>query len=132
MGNISWKFYTPLKNENAIQELEQKYGFKISGNLRKIITEYNAGFPSPSTCKISEDFITDCKCLLSYNIDDPENIYDVIDYFSSRTHNRIIPFASDSGSGYYGMKGPVVVYVDDELHPTTIAESLDSFFNSLY
>ena len=133
MSNILWTFSSPLSDSAAIAALESNYGIVIPAELKKIIQSHNGAHPTPDRCTIPKWGTTNVKMLLSYNRDDPETIYDVIDYFMTRTHKRLIPFATDSGSGYFCMKDSLVVYTaDEELFPITVAESFASFLTKLF
>lgn len=130
---IQWKNEVPLKDPIAIQAIEAGYGIKIPPELTRLITEHNGGFPFPNRCIIRGNMERDVKMLLSYNSDDLETIFDVIDYFMKRSHRLLLPFASDSSDGYYCLKGSLVVYVEgDDLTPITVAENLERFWAKLY
>ena len=130
---IQWNNAEQLKDPIAIDAIEAGYGITIPAELKKLIIEHNGGFPTPNRCIIRDNMERDVKMLLSYNNDDPETIFDVIDYFMKRSHRLILPFASDSGDGYYCLKGSFVVYVEGEdMTPITVAESFSKFWELLF
>ena len=133
MSNIKWSFVVPLKNKSAVEQFEAAYPFSIPQDLKQLIKQNNAGYPEPCGVDIEGLGKREIKQLLSYNPDDDETIYQVIDYFMKTFHRRVLPFAVDSFSGYYCIKdGRLVVYVDEAdriLYP--VAESITAFLNGL-
>lgn len=133
MNNVKWQYVEPLKNSLVIEQFEKKYNVILPISFKKIVKQFNAGYPTPNYCKIPGFYETDVKMLLSFNEEDPETIYDVIDFFLRKSHNKLIPFASDSGSGYFCFKGELVVYVVDEsFNQVTIASNFEEFLNNLF
>lgn len=130
---IQWKNAVPLQDPAIIDNVETSYGITIPADLRKLIVEHNGGFPVPNRCIVRGQTERDVKMLLSYNKDDPETIFEVINFFLKRSHKLLLPFASDSANGYYCLKGPFVVYVEgDDMTPITVAENLSDFLQKLY
>ena len=115
MSNIKWSFSTELNNSSVIDEVESRLSIEIPNELKNLIKEHNAGYPSPSKCIIPNFGESEVKLLLSYNENDEENIFDVLDYFLKKYHKRVLPFASDPGSGYFCIKDDIVVYVSSLL-----------------
>lgn len=133
MSGITWRLSTPLKDPGAVGAVEERYGIRLPEALRTAILEHNGGVPSPSRCLVPGICTTRVKLLLSYNQDDPETVYDVLEFFLARSHKRLIPFASDPGSGYFCVKDGAVVYApDEELVTVAVADSLDSFWEQLF
>lgn len=133
MANINWNYSIPLSDKNKIDEIESKLLIKIPQELKELIVNYNAGYPSLSNCRVPGFGETDFKMLLSYNEDDDENIYQVIDFFIKKFHKRVLPFGSDSGSGYFCIKDDIIVYVSEkDWIPIPIAENLSIFLSLLF
>ena len=133
MANINWRLDSPLENTQAIDALETQYGFTLPDSLRQLIIAHNAAFPKPDRCAVPGLGERDVKMLLSYNPDDPETVYDVFEFFFKRSRGRLIPFASDSGSGYYCLSGAQVVYIDEnELASHVVAQDFASFWDGLF
>ncbi|MGN1248589.1 MAG: SMI1/KNR4 family protein, partial [Candidatus Spyradocola sp.] len=109
MAIQKWSGAKPLTNPIAIQQLEQQYGFSISKELADCILAHNGARPEPNSIVLRNGEQTDVKILLSYNKNDPENIYKVIDYFIGHFHGKLIPFASDSSGNYYCEQGKRIV-----------------------
>lgn len=134
MYGIAWDFEIPLKNEKIFEQFESKYLLSIPNDLKKLIIQHNAGYPTPCKVNVPNLGEREIKLLLSYNREDDENIYQVIDDFCRNFHRRVLPFAVDSFSGYYCIKdNSIVVYVEDDdnaLYP--IAESISVFLCQLF
>ena len=133
MANITWSFSTPINDINTIDYVENNFTVKLPPELRDLILKHNGGYPSLSRCDVPGYGETDFKMLLSYNDDDDENIFEVLDYFVKKYHKRVIPFASDSGSGYFCVKDDYIVFCADELSsPVPISENISAFLSILY
>ena len=74
----------------------------------------------------------DVKMLLSYNENDPENIYKVIEYFIKSYNGSLIPFASDSAGNYYCEQGKRIVLWTQNNEIMPVCNSFLSFLDSLY
>jgi len=133
MANINWSFSTPVTDVNIIDLVESNFTISIPDELRELILKHNGGYPSLSRCNIPGFGETDFKMLLSYNEDDDESIFDVMDYFVKKYHKRVIPFASDSGSGYFCVKDDYIVYVAETIDsPIPICENINQLLNNLF
>lgn len=129
---IKWDFVLELEDESSIDKIKKQFKIDLPEELIKLIKNYNGAYPNKSNCDISGFGTTDFKCLLSYNENDDENIYDVIEYFTNKYNGEIIPFASDSGSGYYCISDKGVIYIYDEkiyLVSKTVNELLLNLYN---
>ena len=133
MSSVTWSFVTPLKDNNKIEAVKSLLSISFPEELVHLIEANNGGSPSLTRCNIPGFGETDFKMLLSYNNCDEESVFDVLDFFIKKYHKRVLPFASDSGSGYYCIKDDYVVYASEEtdsLYP--LAEDINSFFDLLY
>ena len=132
-NKIEWEYSVPLVDANKIDEIESKLIIKIPQQLKELIINNNAGYPSLSKCNIPGFGENDVKMLLSYNETDDETIFQIIDFFVKKFHKRVLPFASDSGSGYYCVKDDIIVFVSEETWiPIPIAEHISDFFSLLF
>lgn len=130
--NIKWDFVIPLNDESKISEIESKFKIKISKELFDLIKKYNAGYPNKNICNIEKLGARDLKCLLSYNENDGENIYDSLNYFLEKYDGFVIPFAVDSGSGTYLYTTSGIYYVDaNNSEMFFVAKNIENFLESL-
>lgn len=86
---MKWKYIKKLKDINCITEIENKYNIHIPQTLKDIIINYNGGRPFENLFNTEKNDEKVIKSLLSYNIDDKENVY----IFSEIFKKSFIPFA---------------------------------------
>lgn len=133
MSDIVWSFSTTLNDVNSINDVESKFVITLPHELKDIIINNNGGYPSKSKVSIPGFGETDMKMLLSFNKEDAETVYDIMDYFAKKYHGRVIPFAVDSGSGYFCVKDNYIVFISEgNSTPIPIAENVSSFLNQLF
>lgn len=72
---MKWKYIKKLKDINCITEIENKYNIHIPQTLKDIIINYNGGRPFENLFNTEKNDEKVIKSLLSYNIDDKENVY---------------------------------------------------------
>lgn len=133
MSLKAWLKMRPLKEDNLIEKIEKTYGFRLSDSLRNCLKEYNAGIPTPNVIRFKNGNESDVKRLLSYNEDDCECIYKIIDYFIKEYGGKIIPFALDSAGNYYcEQQGNEIVYWTQEQDIFPVCGDFEEFLKSLY
>lgn len=135
MSNIVWKYVSPLKDENAIKKIEEKYCFAIPEDLKECIIHNNAGVPSVSTFDLEAKKGMVLGGLLSYNKGDLDSIYDYIDLFecSECKKLKMLPFALDPAGNFICIKDNAIVFYDHETDKTQkISNSFTDFLKSLY
>lgn len=129
--DILWRRVKPLKSNDLIDSFEKKYGYIVPEELKEVIIANNGGRPSPKilTNKVGQDF--EIKSLLSYNNDDVENIYRIIDFFVENYNRELLPFAMDSAGNYYCINNKRVILwtQDDEI--ITVCDSFNEFIKLL-
>lgn len=126
-----WARVKALKNNQAIFELENEYGILLSEDLKKCILDNNGGRPVPNTIKLSDGEENDVKILLSYNADDVETIYKVINFFINEYKGSVVPFASDSAGNYYCEKDGKVVLWNQDGDIIPVSNSFHEFLDSI-
>jgi hypothetical protein len=133
--NLDWKYVKPLKNPEAVQHFELKNAIRIPDSLKKFILEFNGGRPSLSSFDTDINKERVFKTLLSYNEDDIENIYKVIDMFKIGNVLKLLPFASDPFGNYIciDFHQNSIVFWNHETEKTEfISEGFNEFIQSLY
>ncbi len=132
MALQKWNRPKPIENPEVVKQLEEKYGFSISDDLKDCILSNNGARPKPNTIVLKNGEEDDIKILLSYNGNDPENIYKIIEYFIANYSGTLIPFASDSAGNYYcEQDGKIVLWTQsNELIP--VCDSFSQFLEGLY
>lgn len=95
---ITWRKEKPLADTKSIEKLEANYQMQIPEDLKSCITAHNGGRPSPNIITTASGDEYDLKLMLSYNPNDIETVYKVMDFFSVQ---GLLPFAADSGGNYF-------------------------------
>lgn len=133
MSKVKWDLVSPLKDKEIFKKIEEKYNIKIPIELKKLCEKNNGGFPTPFNVDVPGIGERDFKMLLSYNIDDPENIFHVLEFFIKKTKKNLFPFGVDSFSGYYCLRNRNVVYFNTEtLSAKDFSLGLSDFFELFY
>ena len=132
MAVQKWSRPKPLDNPMAVKQLQEKYGFALSGDLTNCFLSNNGARPRPNTIVLKNGEENDVKMLLSYNENDPENIYKVIEYFIKTYNGSLIPFASDSAGNYYCEQGKRIVLWTQNNEIMPVCNSFPQFLDSLY
>lgn len=131
MALQKWFRPKPLQDPDAIRKLEKEYGVKLSKELAACILANNGANPRPDVVPFPNGSSSDMKALLSYNKDDLENIYDVIDFFVKHYKGRLVPFAGDSFGNYYCEMGKQIVYWTQEGKVFALYDSFEDLLESL-
>ena len=128
---IKWNYVLYLENEESVDNITKLFKINLPEELIKLIKNYNGGYPNKTNCDINGFGTTDFKCLLSYNENDDENIYDVIEYFINKYNGEILPFACDSGDGYFCFSDKGIIYVNNDKE-YFVSENINKLLLSLY
>lgn len=128
---ITWRRVKKLNTPDSISIFENKYGFSIPTDLKDCIFANNGGRPSPKVFAIDSGTEYEVKSLLSYNEEDSDSIYKVIDFFVKNYKKSLLPFAKDSGDNYYCVQeGKIVLWTQDmEVYP--ICDTFSDFIKRL-
>lgn len=132
MALQKWNRPKSLKNPRVIKQLEEKYKFSLSEDLFNCILANNGARPIPNTIGLRNGEENDVKMLLSYNDTDPENIFEVIEYFIKERKGNLIPFAVDSAGNYYCEQGKRIVLWTQNNEIFFVANTFSQFLESLY
>ena len=130
MSSISWIHNNPLDSPEVLANFENDYGITLPSSFKVFVTINNYAAPLPDSVIIKGFGETDVKRLLSFNREDTETVYQVIDYFSKLD---LIPFAPDSYGNYFCLSDKTVVFWN---HETDVQYDLqctfDEFLESIY
>lgn len=135
MNNIIWKRVKPLIQPNSVDKFEQDYEITLPDSLKEFIITNNGGRPSLDIIKTEDGREVEIKALLSFNKEDAENIYKVIEYFNKQFNSKIIPIATEPSGDYFciDITNDSIVYWEHENNKLTfISKDLDEFLNCLY
>ena len=131
MTQLTWKYVKPIKDINAIANFENKSGIKFPDDLKEIIIRFNNGRPSNKYFDTENEKECEFKKLLSFNIDDSENIYNTLG-FETKFKN-LIAFASNSSGNLICLYEGKIVYwksETDQIEP--LSETCTQFLEKLY
>ena len=135
MNNIIWKRVKPLSQSNSLNIFEQDYGITLPHNLKEFIIINNGGRPNLDIIKTPDGNEVEIKALLSFNKEDTENIYKVIDYFKKQFNGKIFPIATEPSGDYFciDINSNSIVYWKHETNELTfIASDFVEFLDNLY
>lgn len=135
MNNINWKRVKPLILPNSLDKFEQDYEITLPESLKEFISTNNGGRPSLDIIKTEDGKEVEIKALLSFNKEDTENIYKVIDYFKKQFNSKIVPVATEPSGDYFciDITNDSIVYWEHENNVLTfIAKDFVEFLNCLY
>ena len=131
--SLIWKRIKPLTSFSIVYETMEKYDLRASKALVDCIQKNNGGKPVPNHITASDGEEYDVKHLLSFNSEDQENFYQVINYFCNNYGTTMIPFAIDSGSNYFcEQDDQVVIWTQEDGSIIRVANSFEAFLSSLH
>ena len=128
---LTWRRIKPLKSENALADFENRYGFSIGNELKDFIINHNGGRPIPKTMITDNGEEYEVKCFLSFNPDDTDSVYKVIDFFTDNYSNSLLPFAKDSADNYFCLKDGKIILWFQDMTDTPICDSFSKFLELL-
>lgn len=135
MNNIICKRVKKLNNVNVINKFEQDYEIILPDLLKEFIISNNGGRPNLDITKTKTGIEVEIKSFLSFNTEDTENIYSVIEYFKKEFNDTIVPIATEPSGDYFciNVNDGSIVYWNQETNDLTyLFENFNKFINSLY
>lgn len=135
MQNLKWKYVNPLKEGSEVDMLELKYCYKLPEDLKKCITENNAGVPSLPTFDLGKSAGMVFGGLLSFNDGDINCIYDYIYLFETKNGKRLkmFPFGLDPAGNFFCVEDNKIVFYNHETDGTTvICNTFTQFISMLH
>ena len=135
MNNVIWKRVKKLTSINNINKFEKDYGITLPDLLKKFIISNNGGRPNLDIIKTEEGKEVEIKSLLSFNKEDIENIYNVIDYFKKEFNGELVPIASEPSGDYFCVdisKGSILYWEQETSKVIFISKNLNEFIDKLY
>lgn len=130
--SIAWKFSQPLSNANVLDDFEIDYCFKMEPDFKEFIKKNNAAYPSPNAFdKPCKDLVF--SNLLSFNKEDDESVYSVINLFVKNGKLTMLPFATDGFGNMICIKGKQILFWNHENgNAQIVADSLGTFLQMLH
>lgn len=132
MNKIKWEFCEALDTENILNQFEEKYKLTIPETLKEIIKNYNAGIPDKSLFDMSHGEMSFAG-LLSFNPDDEETVYMVVDQFIEDGRLKMLPFATNGFGDIICTKdNAVFLWRHETASIEKISDSITGFFDMLH
>ncbi|MFA9558150.1 SMI1/KNR4 family protein [Evansella sp. AB-rgal1] len=134
MDKLQWKREKTLTEPNSIKLFEQEKGFSVPTELKELVKKHNGGRPSPNEINTVDGTELEVKGLLSFNKEDVENIYDVVDYFKGNFNNTLLPFATESGGNFYCINltnNSIIFWEHETNEQIPVARNLKDFLSRL-
>lgn len=132
---MNWKYVKALKSENAIEEFESTIKFEFPESFKEIVTNYNGGRPEKDIYDTDKTKERTIKSLLSFNKEDKENIWKMVEWDSNGLCKQYITFAIDHFGNLicFSVKDKTIVFIDMETLTTEIiAPDFSAFIGKLY
>lgn len=131
--NINWKYVKKLLDVDVIKEFEKENNIELPKSLKEIVVNFNGARPRPNT--FDSECNKECvfKSLLSFNIDDKENIFEVTTWMKENGNN-VIPFASDPAGNYlcFNKDKQVVLWKHETSKCEFVCDSFEKLVDSIY
>lgn len=127
-------FKLPFFNHSRNARLTKTASFITEPTVRiwkGCIFNNNGGNPTPKVLVTDTGTEYEVKSLLSYNEEDTENIYKVIDFFVKNYGTSVLPYAKDSGGNYYCVKNGKIVFWTQDMEFYPVCASFSDFIKLL-
>jgi SMI1 / KNR4 family. len=132
MHEINWEFSQPLENSSILDDFEIDYAYQIPDELKELIKLNNGGIPTQNIFDSPRDGLV-LAGLLSFNKDDEETVYTVLNNFITNGRLKMLPFGTDGFGNLICMKGKKVIFWRHESDTVAlVADSLTAFLNMLH
>ena len=132
---MNWKYIKPLKNESALANYEHLVDYKLPPSFLKCIRQNNGGRPARSLFDTEFAKERAMKSLLSFNQEDRETVWKIVEWDKEELRNRFVPFAIDNFGNLicFDKLNDNIVFLEHEtLRQEKVADSFDDFLNNLY
>ncbi|GEK31853.1 SMI1/KNR4 family protein [Kurthia zopfii] len=136
---MNWVLVKPLKKLELINEFEQKNNITFPKSFVEVVQKYNLGRPRPNVFDTNKSKERIAKCLLSFDTENKENIWDMYSYLKKQLPEDVIPFMVDQFGNFIcfyfdALTSEVsVVFWDVENQQIEkVADSFEIFISNLY
>ena len=125
---MEWTYVQPIKNKRVINEFSLLVDYVFSDEYLDFIDEHNGGRPDKRNFTTIEGNEYKLKTFLSFNKDDMDNIWDIVDWSDDLIQGKKeIPFAIDYYDNLicFNCEDNKIVFCDTET--SEIEEIADDF-----
>mgnify|MGYP004524959015 CR=1 FL=1 len=132
VNKIIWDFTLSLEDDSILDNFEIDYAYRIPEDLKKLIRENNAGIPEQNIFDSPKEGMVFAG-LLSFNKNDEETVYMVLNNFIINGKLEMIPFGTDGFGNIFCLKcNKVVLWNHENEDIKIIADSLSNFLEMLH
>lgn len=133
-GSLQWKYVKPIKDDNAVSDLEKTMDFVLPAEFRQALPEINGGRPDKKCFKTETGCERCIKSVLSFNRDDRETVWMFNEDDREEELEDLMTFATDDGGNHicFDRSGRVLFYDHETGEAELVSRSFAEFLNSLY
>lgn len=130
MKTKDYKYEKELADPEVIAAFEAKYNVKLPDDLKLIVKKHNSGRPTASLFDVDAEKDKVFKKLLSFNKEDAENVYTMMNA-DSKVLKGAIPFGSDpAGNAIMSKDGKVYLWDHETDSLQFLADSASAFIKA--
>ena len=136
---MNWVLIKPLENANLVHDFEKKYRITFPKSYIEVVKNNNLGRPRPNVFDTAASKERIAKCLLSFDPQHQENIWDLTVTLKKQLPPDVIPFMVDQFGNYICFYFDIlseeanIVFWDVESQKVDkVAETFEEFVNRFY
>lgn len=132
---MEWRYVKPLLEDNSIAELESIIEYSFPQEFVQCITQNNGGRPNRQVFDTNVTKERMIKSFLSFNKDDKESVWKIIEGSKEELKINFVPFAIDNFGNLicFNKDNNGIVFLDHEnANVEFIAPGFSQFLDSLY
>ncbi|MCY6485230.1 SMI1/KNR4 family protein [Clostridium aestuarii] len=120
MGKLEWDFTSKKISQETINRVQEKLGVKFPEDYLKCVKENNGGYPSLNLFDFTKKEGAVIKVLLSFDLNEYENILEVYKWVKDSLPSKVYPFAADPFGNYIcfdyrtNKEEPIIVFWDNK------------------
>lgn len=131
-NDLIWEFGEPLQKENALENFEINFVYKILPEIKTLLQKHNCAYPSKDTFDKPKKGMVFAH-LLSFNQDSGESVFFFLDNFKNGGKLMALPFGTDGfGNLICERDGRIYFWSHETDQMELVAESLDDFLAMLH
>ena len=132
---MEWKYVKPLLSEDNINDFECLVKYCFPDEFRKCVILYNGGRPSCKAFNTDKTKERELKSFLSFNKEDKETVWKILEWNKEELTNRYVAFAIDNFGNLicFDANNDNIIFLNHENAETElIATNFSEFINALY
>ena len=132
---MEWKYVKPIISEDIIKEFEGETGYCFPDDFLQCVLEHNGGRPNNRTFNTEKTKERELKSFLSFNKNDKETVWKIMEWNKEELSDRYVAFAIDNFGNLicFDTNNDCIVFVNLEIMSVEkIANSFHDFINCLY